>query len=339
MRRSRSMNDMELPMNDMALLWELAQDTPLAAPAELGAARGRLVAAIAAYPAAGRSATASPSALPPTRRAWPRRRLVLAGAVAASMAAAAMAVLVSVSGAPVGHVTPSVDPGAAQILRLAALAALKLPDGAPRSDQFVYTKIGNGDGGSYQSWLSVDGTRTGLVRGAGGVPADVYIPGCRGGYQLPVSAPRAQGGTPGGQPCVQAPAYFPDMPASPRALLTYLEQTRRVNPALPSDLNAFGKIVHQLLSQTYLSSGQRAALYEVMAQTPGFTLVPDVVDGIGRHGEGVAWSLPNGGGKNMIIFDPNTYAELGVTTWGAKGEQSTGALLKLAIVNTAGELP
>ena len=41
-------------MNEMELLRELAQETPLPAPAELDAARARLVAAIAADPAAGR---------------------------------------------------------------------------------------------------------------------------------------------------------------------------------------------------------------------------------------------------------------------------------------------
>jgi len=40
-------------MNDMELLRELAQETPLPAPAELDAARARLLAAIAADPAAG----------------------------------------------------------------------------------------------------------------------------------------------------------------------------------------------------------------------------------------------------------------------------------------------
>jgi hypothetical protein len=40
-------------MNDMELLRELAQETPLPAPAELGAARARLAAAIAADPASG----------------------------------------------------------------------------------------------------------------------------------------------------------------------------------------------------------------------------------------------------------------------------------------------
>ena len=46
-------------MNDMELLRELAQQTPLPAPAELEAARARLVAAITADPAAGRLAAGS----------------------------------------------------------------------------------------------------------------------------------------------------------------------------------------------------------------------------------------------------------------------------------------
>jgi uncharacterized membrane protein YuzA (DUF378 family) len=45
-------------MNDMELLWERAQETPLPAPAELGAARARLVAAIATDPATYAAAVA-----------------------------------------------------------------------------------------------------------------------------------------------------------------------------------------------------------------------------------------------------------------------------------------
>ena len=326
-------------MNDMDLLWELAQETPLPAPAELDAARGQLAAAIAAGPAAGRSATAASPAQPTRRRPWPRGRRALTGAAVAAVSAAAAAVLVTVWAMPTGNAGPRVDAAAARVLHHAALAALQLQAGAPRPGQFIYTKIENGNGSLYQSWLSVDGTRTGLVRGAGGGPASIYFPGCRGGRQLRVQAPAAEGGTPGGQPCVPEPAYFPAMPASPRSLRSYLEQTRGVNPASPGYLNDFGKTVDELLSQAYLSSGQRAALYDLMAQTPGFTLVPDAADGIGRHGVGIAWSLPDGGGKTVIIFNPKTYAELGLTTWGAQGQKGTGALLTLAIVNKAGQLP
>lgn len=175
------------------------------------------------------------------------------------------------------------------------------------------------------------------LRGAGGSPAPIHVPGCRAGHQLRVQAPAAEGGAPGGQPCTPQPAYFPGMPASPPALRSYLERTRDLDPSSAWYLNDFGKTVDQLLSQAYLSSRQRAGLYDLMAQTPGFTLIPRVADGIGRPGVGIAWPAP--GGRTMIIFNPDTYAELGVTTRGAGGATGTGALLKLAIVNRPGQLP
>jgi hypothetical protein len=327
-------------MNDMELLSELAQQTPLPAPAELSAARGRLTAAIAASQAARHpTAAAVPPGrqpLPGRRQRRPRRRLVLTGAVVAAVSAAAAAVLVSVWGL---HAGPGANPAAAQVLHRAALAALQQQAGAPRPGQFVYTKIEDGDGSLYQSWLSVDGTSTGLIRGAGGGPASIYAPGCRGGRQLQVRAPKAAGGTRGGQACVPQPAYLPGLPTSLPALRSYFKQTWFVDPASPGYLNGFGKTVDQLLSQAYLSSGQRAALYDLMAQTPGLTVVPHAADITGRHGVGIAWSLPGNGGKAMIIFSPRTYAALGITTWGAAGQRGGEALLKLAIVDQAGQLP
>jgi len=326
-------------MNDMDLLYELAQETPLPSPAELAAARARLAVAIATCPAPGRPISeVQPPAHPDRRRSHPRRRLALTAAIAAAVSAVVAAVLVTAGGTPAGQSGPGVDTAAARVLHRAALAALQLQSGVPRPGQFVYTKIESGNGSLYQSWLSVDGTRTGLIRGAGGGPAIIYVPGCRDGRQLRVGAPATEGGTPGGQSCVPQPAYFPAQPASPRALRSYLERTWKITPGTPGYLNDFGKTVDELLTQAYLTSGQRAALYDLMAQTPGFTLITRAADGIGRHGVGIAWSLP-GDGKTMIIFNPNTYAELGITTRGAAGQKGTGALLKLAIVNKPGQLP
>jgi hypothetical protein len=328
-------------MNDLELLWELAQETSLPALAELGAARASLVAAIATDPPTERSTTgATPSAQPTWRRSSPRRQLVLTAMAAAAVSALVAAVLVSAGGRPAGNARSRVDAAAARVLHSAALAAMQLQAGAPRPDQFIYMKIQDGTGGAglYRAWLSVDGTRTGLVRGAGGRgPANIYVPGCRGGRQLRVMAPAAEGGTPGGQNCVPQPAYFPDMPGNLHALRAYLKRTRGINPGSPGYLNDFGKTVDELLSQAYLSSDQRAALYDLMAQTPGFTLIPHVADSKRRQGVGIAW--PAGGGKTMIIFNAGTYAELGIATWGVLGQKGTDALLKLAIVNEAGQLP
>lgn len=233
MRRSR-------PMNDMGLLYELAQETPLPSRAEFVTARARLAAAIAASPAPDRPMPkVPPPARPHRRRVQLRSRLALTAALVAAGSAVVTAVLVTVAGTPAGHAGPSVDTAAARVLHHAALAALQLQAGAPRPSQFVYTKIENGNGSLYQSWLSVDGTRTGLIRGAGGGPASIHVPGCRDGRQLRVRAPAAEGGTPGGQSCVPQPAYFPGMPASPRALRSYLERTRKITPGSPGYLNVY----------------------------------------------------------------------------------------------------
>ena len=66
------MNESSRPMNEMELLRELAQQTPLPAPAELDAARARLVAAIttdpATYATAVAQATTDQPARPPAGR-------------------------------------------------------------------------------------------------------------------------------------------------------------------------------------------------------------------------------------------------------------------------------
>jgi hypothetical protein len=63
-----------------------------------------------------------------------------------------------------------------------------------------------------------------------------------------------------------------------------------------------------------LSGQLRASLYEVLAQMPGVTLVPNAVDAAGRHGTGVVmkWHYPGyGPGTAETIFAPGTYAVLG----------------------------
>jgi hypothetical protein len=313
-------------MNDMELMWELGQETPLPAHGELGPARGRLTAAIAAES----TVCGRPAAAAPRRRGWPVRRLALA-ATGSALAAASAAIALTISGSPA---TPKVDPVAARVLHNAALAALRLPDGAPRPDQFVYTKMKNSDGSPYQSWLSVDGSRTGLIRGADGGQT-ITVAGCRNGRQLVhpqdnLNAPAVW------QSCVPHPAYYPSMPTSPAAMGSYLDKTFGVRPGDPAYQTDMEKGINELLTQAYLSSRQRAALYELMAKTPGITVIPDVADIIGRHGVGVAWPSSHGGGRLVIIFQFKTYAELGV---GEQGQKGGSALLKIAIVNKAGQLP
>lgn len=141
------------------------------------------------------------------------------------------------------------------------------------------------------------------------------------------------------------------MPANPKVLLAYLNKiqitnTQNVPAGSPGWVaNDMAKGIFSLMQSTYLLPRQRAALYELMARTPGFTVVPGVLDAVGRAGVGVEWSFM-GSRAGAIILDPRTYAFLGVRTWPSPGFHGPGAndydgdaLIKVAIVSKIGQLP
>jgi hypothetical protein len=263
-----------------------------------------------------------------------RGGLILAGAagIAACVALAVTALLPgSGSGSRISQARVHPDRTAASVLHRAALAALRLPARTPQPDQFVYVEWANGvrTRQLYQAWLSVDGTRNGLIRSGGRSSVD---PGCHHGHQVGQH----------GYSCVPAPAFLPGMPATPRGVLRYLEKTYGLRLGTgKKSLDRLGTTIDGLLSFTYLLPWQRAALYELLAQTPGFTVVPHAADVIGRQGIGVSWALPRGG-DIVIIFDRRTYAELGLTAKGPgkdRHHEFGRALLKIAIVSKTGQLP
>jgi hypothetical protein len=223
------------------------------------------------------------------------------------------------------------DTTAASVFHRAALAALRLPARTPRPDQFVYVEWANGvrTRQLYQAWLSVDGTRNGLIRSGGRSSVD---PGCHHRHQADQH----------GYSCVPAPAFLSGMPATPRGVLRYLEKTYDLRLGTgKKSMDTLGTTIDGLLTFTYLLPRQRAALYELLAHTPGFTVVPHTADVIGRQGIGVSWALPHGG-DIIIIFDRRTYAELGLIAKGSGEDHNYEfgrALLKIAIVSRAGQLP
>jgi len=261
-----------------------------------------------------------------------RGRLILAGAAGiAACVALAVTALLPGSGSHTSQARVHLDRTAASVLHRAALAALRLPARTPQPDQFVYVEWANGvrTRQLYQAWLSVDGTRNGLIRSGGRSSVD---PGCHHGHQAGQH----------GYSCVPAPAFLPGMPATPRGVLRYLEKTYGLGLGTgKKSLDRLGTTVDGLLSFTYLLPRQRAALYELLAQTPGFTVVPHAADVIGRQGIGVSWALPRGG-DIIIIFDRRTYAELGLIAKGSGKDRNYEfgrALLKIAIVSKTGQLP
>jgi hypothetical protein len=355
-------------MTDLDVVTELRPETPLPALGSLGPARERLLAAIAAERAAARPAgaapgpggtpeagprpaiapapAAAPTTRPPGRPRWgTRRRLALAGLAISVAAGTALLVTTRGPAAP-ALVPPRIDAVSAHVLDLAAAAARQQPGGPPRPDQFVYHAIRDGSGHLYQSWLSVDGTRTGLARGIGGGTWS-YLPGCRDGWEH-LDAPAIRGGTDGRQHCTPLPAYLPGLPTSAGAMRGYLERTQQVTiGATVAEVDRLGDDIDNLLRTTYLTPRQLAAMYDFMAGTPGFTVAPDAVDAVGRHGVGIRWQVSDGqaiapGDSAMIIFNPRTGAYMGDRTT-YLGESPTNysgdAVVKLAIVNRIGQLP
>jgi hypothetical protein len=241
---------------------------------------------------------------------------------------------------------------AKQVLDTAATAALSHPAAPPRSDQFVYTKVGDG-GHVAQTWLSVDGSRNGLMeeQGPGGTTT---ILGCVNGkrqIRLPGSNGKPYTGPPKSkvpvpaasvpldgpvvtEQCTPQPAFFPAMPTTASAMPGYLAKAQGVRL---NDVNDVAKVVGSMFQSDYLMPAQRAALYEFLATMPGLTLQRNVTDVSGRRGIGVSWSFM--GSSAVLIFDPSTYTLLGITTRGEKGEAGGDALLQLAITNQAGQQP
>lgn len=173
-------------MDEMQLLRELGDATPLASAADLAPARARLTAAT---------------------RPHPRRRLAVYGVSVVGLAAAVFGVVALV---PTGN---GASASADQILDRAAAAALDAPFVTPRPDQFVYLRTEGTDGSITEDWLSVDGTHEGILD-------NTPVPGCRNGKQQVV---RGNEPIPGvTEPCEPNPAYRPDLPTDANGMVAYL---------------------------------------------------------------------------------------------------------------------
>jgi hypothetical protein len=288
---------------------------------------------------------------------WPVQRLAMTGAASAVIAAAvAVALTATSSTTPGGHPVggrPTTDaPGGhsasawpntavAGVLHNAALAALEVPATAPRPGQFVYTKLERhqpqavgGGSGVLETWLSADGVQAGLI--SGGTPATTgYSPGCRNGWYY---YPNFKGQHQRCNPAENA-AYFPYMPTSPKALRAWLQR----HFGGVSYASGLLTNVESMMTSYYLLPKQQAALYEVLAQTPGLTVVPRVTNVLGVAGIGIRSDVADKGNIYTMVFNPRTYAPLGMNWTGVsapvKGIRGGEILLDIAIVDKLGQRP
>jgi hypothetical protein len=136
-------------MDEMTLIRDLADDTPLPDLAQLTDVRAKLMTEIA-----------------PRRR----RKFRLVVPTVGVAAAAAVVLVVGLSGTPRGPDAAQTPPTvqapkvltAAAVLDYAAEGALREPVVAPRPDQYLYLKIVS-PGGYQERWTAVDGKRPGYT--------------------------------------------------------------------------------------------------------------------------------------------------------------------------------
>ncbi|MFD9739748.1 CU044_5270 family protein [Umezawaea sp. NPDC059074] len=288
-------------MDDLTLVRDLFDDTPLPDAAALAPARARVMATI--------------SAPAPVRLLRHRSRFALVGGTTVGLAAAVAAAITLVP-----RTTPPVEQGtdAVQVLRLAANHVLAQPRSAPRPDQFVYAKS---DG--RESWRSVDGTQDGVLITDG---STTPLPGCRDGRAAVVKGDEILPGVT--EPCEPRPAYRSDLPTTTDAMLAYLDANASGDPG---NVNARGKDVLALIGESAMPAETRAALFEAASRIPGLQVVPDVHDATGKPGIGITWpppadpspsaSVPASAAASasarpkptpiVLVFDATTYEYLG----------------------------
>ena len=310
----------------------LAGNAGLPSAQDLAGARARLLAQMSAIggvvpTAVGTAGPVRPAVRRSARRPgrWPARRLVLAAGLTTAVAAGIAAVLTIGPTVSVGDRAPVAQANAAEVLQKAADAAASQPELDPRPNQFIYARTAVGGSATRQAWLSVDGTRDGLIVQNG---ARTPVPGCRNGRAAIVNGNRVLPGQT--ESCVPDPAYQPSLPTTADAMLAYLRAAAGLtgkNPNGSADTtNRLAKGALFLAEESYLRPAARAALYQAAAKIPGIVLIPDAVDAAGRHGVGVAWSY---GGREMLIFDSTTYRFLG---------SDKSAVLALDVVDEVGQV-
>lgn len=257
------------------------------------------------------------------RARMPLRRLVISGALAASLAAGFGAYEIA---GPHG----SQNAAAAEVLDHAATAADAGTALHPRSDQFVYRKllvVTDGLKGTTQTWESADGSKPGLRRSSGDL----------GNTNSPLPRYQPQNG-------LMAAPYLvlAELPTNPHELLPVLERDPSVTSRAssgPKQTLAVWSLIRELIEKAPPS--QQAALFRTAALLPGIQLLESAVDADGRTGVAIGLDDPRVGRVEMV-FDSTDDHYLGERI--VKDDKPddllfNGALQTTAVVGRVGELP
>ena len=244
----------------------------------------------------------------------PRPRRIMAAAAIGVSAAVAAGLAVATTSAP-GR-TPAVHVSlAADFLNRAAAAARAQNAPLPRPDQVSYTKqliVSPGPHGGINECL-VQWSLYPLTGQLG------EVGGGRCGPGVPTVPAAVREMRSASKPTYHLYPALNTLPTSPASLRTALYAAAARGGAawgLPTvhSADAIVASLIETLMAVPISGPLRAALYGLLAQTPGVTLVPNAVDAAGRHGTGIVtnWDYPGyGRGTVETIFAPRTYTVLG----------------------------
>lgn len=286
---------------------------------------------------------ATPGSAHRPRRPRPSRRRLAYFAV--PIAAAGAFAIVAVSGgigSTPGAGTTASDSQATRLLGRIADVAQSKPLQTVRDDQFVYVASKSAfeqdtvdsNGGYHaklaplhlrQIWLSVNGSRPGLLR--------------EGGQDLPLGTQPA--------PSINAPdyRYLESLPTDPAKLLAKIyAETKGEGKSAGPDAEAFTTI-GDLLREQVAPPAVTAALYRAAAMIPGVRVINDVVDVTGHHD--VAVALDNSAAINEWLFNKSNLEFAGEQSISVKAGPlgpagtivGTQITLEHAIVDRAGEVP
>ncbi|WP_405916447.1 CU044_5270 family protein [Streptomyces sp. NBC_00728] len=306
-------------MDDLTLVRDLAGDQP--SPTD----RARAVAFARLRNAIGEETRAGGKALdlqPPLTR-----RLLFRAAIAATgtAAVAGTTVLAVRAGGP--RLTTL---NAAQVLRRAADRSRADDNGMPipRDDQYMYSKEithRTYDRGGRkmrlvdECWLSVDGSKT-----------TRYIYDGRIHDDPPLTKHQTQ----------SLPLQYAKLkkwPTDPDALLRAFRLGRKGGTEV--DMIAYTEACLFLRGPAVLPPGLRAASFEAVAKMPAIRIDHDHVDALGRHGVAISYPEVSYG----LIFDPRTYAYLGMFEWGISEKNGrfsqVRAVVAQGVVDRIGQRP
>ncbi len=346
-------------MDEITLVTAIAPPAPGLPAAVRDVARATLLAEIAtereARTAPGRATVPGTRPRTGVPRSRHRVRWGIVGAALAAAAASAAITLLSVLGhppsSPGGRAHPPAT--AAAVLLRAARATAAVPDLHPRADQFVFKEAISQ--GPYRTgrrppriltrdWLSADGMH-------GGLTLQRYLPGKIWVHGLPVpdcsTLPHSNWNWKAN--CPLPPAYVTNLPRTLAGMKDYLVPDGRWGGkpgALPPAPPAAGALEQVISMYQFIVPHRTAALmFRALSTIKGIHLAGTVTTLAGRKGIATAAVDPFRGIRIELIFDPNTYQYIGDLEIAVNGKtmhagtEAGNAVIRMAVVGKAGELP